>query len=281
MKNEIEWYESLISLPGSKTRLASWIISNLPAHHCYVEPFGGTATVLLHKKRPRLEYEEVYNDIKEDLVNFFKVLKNHPKELKKVINLPKSRKIFNTFKKKYKERDFEDNIERAGIYFYINRLSRHSGAFRTQRGKNRTSETLTYKRRVKELEKFSERLKEVTIEYLDYTKCIKKYDSPATVFYCDPPYLGKDLYEFEFTEKDHRELAGLLNKIKGKAIVSYYPHSLLEELYPREKWRYVTRKAKKSMGNGGMDETSTELLIMNYPEEDKWRRGRKKLDKFL
>ncbi|GGD28884.1 DNA adenine methylase [Aureimonas glaciei] len=56
---------------GGKWHLAPWIVSAFPAHHTYVEAFGGGASVLLRKPRSAVE---VLNDLDSNVVSLYRVL---------------------------------------------------------------------------------------------------------------------------------------------------------------------------------------------------------------
>lgn len=69
---------------GGKGRLAPWIASLLPDHRVYVEPFAGSAAVLL-AKRPSTH--EILNDVDGNVVTFFRVLRDRPEDLERACRL--------------------------------------------------------------------------------------------------------------------------------------------------------------------------------------------------
>ena len=75
---------SLTKYHGGKSRLAAWIISHMPAHSLYVEPFGGGASVLLAKRSAK---SEVYNDLNGDIVNLFRIVRDRGEELAYLVNM--------------------------------------------------------------------------------------------------------------------------------------------------------------------------------------------------
>ncbi len=66
------------------------------------------------------------------------------------------------------------------------------------------------------------RLAGVTIEHLDWSEFIRRYDRPTTLFYLDPPYFGvegyygKDLFKWE----DYQTMSALLAQLKEKFLLS-------------------------------------------------------------
>src|SRR4051794_15717834 len=63
---------------GGKARIAPWIVSLMPPHRVYVEPFAGSAAVLFAKARAT---HEILNDVDGEVVNFFRVLRERPEDL--------------------------------------------------------------------------------------------------------------------------------------------------------------------------------------------------------
>ena len=79
---------------GGKYRLAPWIVSHLPAHRIYAEPYCGAASVLLSKPR---SFAEVINDLDGSIAGLFRVLRDPAaaEELARVVRLtPFSRQEF-------------------------------------------------------------------------------------------------------------------------------------------------------------------------------------------
>ena len=101
--------KALLKYPGAKNRLASWIVSHIPQHKVYCEPFLGSGAVFLNKEPA---YNEILNDLDDDIYNFFKVVRENPKELCRLIEAtPYSRTEYTTA---YVESEEEAlSIERA------------------------------------------------------------------------------------------------------------------------------------------------------------------------
>ena len=118
-------------------------------------------------------------------------------------------------------------------------------------------------------DKFILKLKKIEqCENLSFEEVIKKYDSPTTYFYCDPPYWSTELYYslHRFGKEQHEELKNCLHNIEGKFSLSYYDFSELSDMYPKDNFTWKTKEFVKPAGaKEGMEQsTGEEVLIMNY-----------------
>ena len=120
---------------------------------------------------------------------------------------------------------------------------------------------------VEDLPAIAERLLRVQIENRPAINVIELYDSPRTLFYCDPPYVHESrgdakAYSHEMTDAQHEELAAVLNAVKGKVALSNYPCDLMDRLYPAPRWhKYVCEPRT----NHATKDKRTEILWTNYP----------------
>src|SRR6266481_1082798 len=181
---------------GGKNRLAKQIISLLPDHITYVEPFAGGAQVLFHKPPSNVE---VLNDLDFDIVNFFRVCQWHYEELVRYLRFCLASRKLHELHVKSNPVTLTD-IQRAGRFFYLQKNS-FGGLILKQKFHYGVTQPSNYNpARISEIiEHTHQRLQKVQIESLPYEQVIEKYDRPTTFFYLDPPYWGPKLYKFNFT----------------------------------------------------------------------------------
>ncbi|ABW30814.1 DNA adenine methylase [Acaryochloris marina] len=240
---------------GGKWLLGPWIWSYFPDHDCYVEPFGGAFSVGLQKPPAA---NDIYNDLHQAGVNFFQVLQQQPDSLLEAIaQSPRTAAEFQCCLQ-----PCDQPLEWARRYYLYCQLAYIGGGGRWSHGLSSSRLQASSSWDVGHLTAIADRIQTVQFLNLDAFNCIQIYDSPSTLFYCDPPYPhsargSKDKrhqnpvtprrqYRHEMTDEDHRQLAEILHGIQGRAIISGYACLLYEELY--SDWKRVEQKAFTTSG---------------------------------
>lgn len=214
----------ILAYYGGKQRMAQTIVDMIPKHTTYVEPFAGGAAVLFRKPEvASSRYKEVISDMCEHLVNFYRIAKLKPELLKKLIDAtPYARSEYLRACNVLKNPSENSDVVRAWAYWFaiISSFSGVFGAGFRSTGINAASQI---SRKKCELGEKLKRLETVTIESGDFEYVIKRYDSPTTFFYVDPPYVGATQgYRHKFSQNDLERLCDLLDNCKGSFILSGY-----------------------------------------------------------
>lgn len=237
-----------------KSKLAARIIEEFPVHERYCEVFGGALNVFYRKPRSKLE---VVNDINADLVNLHLQIQKRPQSLQLYLNrMLISRDIFSKIKNKSLQP--RNDIQRAAYYFYLLSLSFGSKGehFAMPRGAKPKIKDI-----YRDFHVWSKRLKGVCIENMDFKKLIQTYDSPQTLFYLDPPYIGTESYYQTpqgFHIDQHIELANILKTIQGKFVLSYNDCEVVRDLY--KSFELIEVETVYSL-NGANKKLAKELII--------------------
>lgn len=227
---------SLIKYPGSKWRMAEWIIGFLPPHHSYLEPFFGSGAVLF--KKPRSNIETV-NDLDGDVINFFEWVKKDPEKLAhEIYYTPYARQ---TYENAYREAP-EGSLKQA--VNFCARLNMGHG-FRTTgervgwkhdlQGRERAYAAKEWTELPDKLLQAAERLRGVQIECRPAIELISRLNYENVLLYLDPPYMpgtrhGKQ-YKYEmYTKSSHEELLATALQHKGPVLISGYETPLYNDM---------------------------------------------------
>lgn len=257
---------------GGKYSHLDWLLPLLPEAHHYCELFGGSAAVLLNREPSPVE---TYNDIDSEVVNFFRVLREQKNELIYAIGMtPFSREEFALAIETNGNGQHLSDLERARRFFIRARqvrtglaqtasIGRWANCLKTSRA-GMAGAVSRWLGSVEGLEWIVSRLLRVQIEHDSAINVIKRYDSPLTLFYCDPPYPhdsrgDSKAYQYEMTDEEHIKLHRTLSEVKGKVAISGYHGDLMDELY--QDWHIHEEGTKKAHS---IKTERVEVLWTNY-----------------
>ncbi len=247
---------------GGKARLVGRIRQLIESHPhtCYAEPFVGMGGVFFaRRERARSEW---LNDANGDITNLFKCLDRHLNPLVDLLQYKlHSRADFEALKRADPAgmTDLERAVRFVALQYMsygaklINRSFRRSTTGAAQFAPDRLRERFRL---------LSDRLSGVGIENVDFEEFILRFDRPSTLFYIDPPYVGREKeYLADYSGQDHERLAHILRDVSGSWILSINDAPEIREMYDR--YRIDDVDVAYSVGST-KGRRYTELLISNF-----------------
>ena len=240
---------------GGKSRIATQIVPHIMAipHTVYVEPFFGGGAVLYAKSKINRGnsdyYSEAINDLNKQLITFWRVAREQPKELARWIELTpcsqeehrEARKIYNN------PSEYSDLKVAWAIYIQCN-MSFANGIGKgwgtAVIGRNLAA---TWVNRAARLPECFERLKDVYIGCEDALSFIKRFDCPHGLIYADPPYPDTNQGHYGgYTLDDYQALCATLDACESSYVLSNYH----QDIAPKSAQKCVEIEATMSASNG-------------------------------
>jgi DNA adenine methylase len=191
---------------GSKVRLKKKILPLIPQHEIYTEAFIGGGAIFWNKEEAKIS---VINDKDETLIKGYELLKKSKGDILPMKGSLEEKNKFIHLK------NLGDNDELLRLLYL------HCNTFGSKATTLKLYKNTSGEQKLKKLEQYRKRLKEVKIHKEDYKSILEKYDSVDTFHYLDPPYMAdsdKKIYKegviplFEFSD--------VVKKLKGKWLIS-------------------------------------------------------------
>lgn len=259
MKTPVSYY-------GGKQKLATKILSLIPDHKLYCEPFIGGGAVFFAKP-PSLV--EVLNDTNKELINFYRVVQSDFVSLEKEIRITlHSRDLYRKASVIYNYPDMFSEVKRAWAVWVLSSQSFSSmlgGSF----GYDKSDQTTT-KKIINNRDRFTEdyaiRLQNVQLECADALYVISSRDTENSFFYLDPPYYNSDCGHYDgYSVQDFENLLIRAASMKGKFLLSSYPSDLLKKYSKQYGWHTWSLEQGVTVNNkSGYQKRKIEVLTANY-----------------
>jgi DNA adenine methylase len=267
---------------GSKVGMLDVILPNIPPHKHYVEPFAGAASVFFAKPLARLN---TLNDIDENIVTFFRVLQDPEKTrtlLRRLRYTPYSRSEYRRACRMLHFRRSGNEVMRAWAFYVAQTMSVSHSYYYDKIGygfgysrQKKTVVYTTYFRRLRRLVEIAYKLRHAQIECVDGVALMRKFDTPDTFMFVDPPYISSTvrlkeaIYVKEYDDSLHERLLEFVVNAKAKIMIASYPNELYDSLLDRG-WRRIDKQKVISAVRISPDESGPrrprriESVYINY-----------------
>ena len=242
---------------GNKYPIRNIIIPLIPPHKRYVELFAGSGAIFYSKEKAE---QNILNDLDKKTIANFRLIQNAPLDPAKYAHRPKSLSAIKHF--------FDHHGDSIADRLILEKIRTCNG----YSSKHVTASKQIYQERgidrvLKLLGEYKEKLKGVKYENKDYEAVVKKYDSPDTFFFIDPPYenTAKEFGYAQSSEFDFERLKDVLSKIKGDFLLTINDSKRIRNLFKgfhikpiKVPNAYANRKSSKQKA------FRPELIITNY-----------------
>lgn len=279
---KVQNLKPILKWVGGKRQLLHEIMPLIPDNiSVYVEPFVGGGAVLFEYQPKRA----IINDYNEELMNVYKVIKESPDELIKILITHKennSKKYFYTIRAVDREEDYMEkfsNVERAARTIFLNKTCYNGlyrvnskGQFNTPYGRYKNPNIVDEQLIYAISEYFNKN--DITIMNSDYRDALKNLNKDSFVYF-DPPYLPiSDSSSFTsytqngFTLEQQIELkeqCDILHQNGIKFLLSNSDHPFIRDLY--KDYHIKTVHAKRAINSKANKRGEIkEVLVYNYEE---------------
>ena len=258
--------------PGSKEYAVKKILEMVPDHKSYAEPFCGSAAVFFAKSKTKTSW---LNDINAELINTYKVIRDHPSEFAEAIrDLKVSKAIYNRFVNSKPKSDFERAVK--WIYLALNSSTDINLKSRFLRFDYVSRANM--REAARSIFNVSRKLQGVKLTSAMFAEVIKAVPN-GTFLFIDPPYsLGNskskaNTYLDRFSRQDHIKLASALKRRSAdiKFMLFYKVNPEAEKIFssiPNINKKIIKSRVKYRVVENGLvipkQKDYEEMVFTNY-----------------
>jgi DNA adenine methylase len=247
--------------------MASKIIPLLPRHTVYVEPFCGGASIFFAKPWPPAtnsgHYREVLNDVDGRVINMYQVVQDKDafEEFRRLVSVPRSRAVHRQARDKLRAgKPIRPPDADAAAAYYTSICQSFSSELNAgwNTGVYGPNHAAAWMHRLEDLPRYLDRMLSVYLECDDALSVIERWDSPQTLFYCDPPYPGANQGHYAgYTQDDFAALCEALGAASGSVVLSCYDNAAVPDGWVKHEFAATCSASRKGKAGKGRDKSRT------------------------